>query len=141
MATAWEAHMRLTLQGRLFSGMGKGRYYVGHPEYQRRFLEKLGYRPYPGTLNVKLEEGGAVDGLRRLRQTDGVRVEGFTIGNESFSALKCYEGRLREERTTLLVIDVTYYNDSVIELISPTYLRGKFGLRDGDIISFETNLA
>ena len=37
---------------------------------------------------------------------------------------------------TLLFIDVTYYNETVAELISPTYLRGKLGLRDGDLVSF-----
>ena len=42
----------LTFTGRVFSGIGKGRYYVGHPEYQKRFEAALGYRPYPGTLNV-----------------------------------------------------------------------------------------
>ncbi|MDE1858254.1 MAG: CTP-dependent riboflavin kinase [Thaumarchaeota archaeon] len=128
--------MRLTVTGRVFSGMGKGRYYVGHPEYQKRFRECLGYIPYPGTLNLKLEEEGMVRQLKELRSSDGTKVGGFALGGESFSSLACFDGELRGERVTLLFIDVTFYNDTVAELISPTYLRGKLGLKDGELVSF-----
>jgi riboflavin kinase len=126
----------MTASGRVFSGMGKGRYYVGHPEYQKRFEKCLGYAPYPGTLNVKLQDHGVIRDLNWLRSAGGTRVESFEAGGESFSALNCFDGELRGERVTLLFIDITYYNETVAELISPTYLRGKFGLKDGDEISF-----
>jgi riboflavin kinase len=128
--------MRLTVTGRVFSGMGKGKYYVGHAEYQKRFRESLGYAPYPGTLNVKLEESSVIQKLKELRSEDGIKIAGFTLKGESFSALTCFDADLRGEKATLLFIDVTYYNETVAELISPTYLRGKLGLRDGDLVSF-----
>ena len=132
---------QLTFTGRVFSGMGKGRYYVGHPEYQRRFKAALGYEPFPGTLNVKLEDEKFVELLRTLRSMGGVRVEGCTRGKEGFSALTCFDGSLSGERVTLLFIDITHYNESVVELISPTYLRGKFGLKDGDRVTFAMGAA
>jgi riboflavin kinase, archaea type len=128
--------VRLEVRGRVFSGMGKGRYYVGHPEYQRRFKDLLGYAPYPGTLNVKLEEEATIRGLDGLRKKPGKRVNGFEFQGESFSALNCFDGILEGERVTLLFIEVTYYNESVAELISPVYLREKFGLKDGDSVDF-----
>ncbi|MDG6964416.1 MAG: CTP-dependent riboflavin kinase [Nitrososphaerota archaeon] len=132
--------MRIAATGRVFSGMGKGRYYVGHPEYQRRFAERLGYAPYPGTLNLKLEEPGTIERLRELRSGDGVKVDGFNLGGESFSPLTCYDGGLMGEKITLLFIDVTYYNETVAELISPAFLRGKLGLADGDVVSFTVDV-
>ena len=120
--------------------MGKGKYYVGHPEYQKRFEAALGYRPYPGTLNVKLEERGAIEKLKGLRSMSGTRIDSFTLGGEGFSALTCFDGKLNGDRVTLLFIDITHYNESVAELISPTFLRGKFGLRDGDPVSFEIDV-
>jgi len=131
--------MKVQVSGRVFSGMGKGRYYVGHPEYQRRFRECLGYAPYPGTLNIKLEDSAVIKKLNELRSRDELRVEGFTLGGESFSALTCFDGNLRRERVTLLFIDVTYYNETVAELISPVYLRGRLGLRDGDLVTFSVD--
>ncbi len=127
---------RLTFTGKVFSGIGKGKYYVGHPEYQKRFHACLGYKPFPGTLNVKLEEERFVELLKTLRSLGGTRVEGFTRGKELFSALTCFDGSLSDERVTLLFIDITHYNESVVELISPTYLRGKFSLKDGDSVTF-----
>ena len=126
----------VSIAGRVFSGMGKGRYYVGHPEYQRRFEESLGYRPYPGTLNVKLAGEEDIARLRRLRATEGVRISGFMVDGESMSALRCFNGEMKGERVTLLFIDVTHYNDTVSELISPVFLRGKFGIKDGDVVEF-----
>ena len=131
--------MNVQVSGRVFSGMGKGRYYVGHPEYQRRFQECLGYEPYAGTLNVKLEDEDTIQKLKELRSADGIKVKGFSLGGESFSALTCFDGELRGERVTLLFIDVTYYNETVAELISPAYLRGKLGLRDGDHVTFSVD--
>jgi len=127
---------RLTFTGRVFSGIGKGKYYVSHPEYQKRFESALGYTPYPGTLNVKIGDEKFVEQVRNLRSMGGIRVEGFTRGSEGFSALTCFNGTLSGERITLLFIDITHYNESVVELISPVHLRGKFRLKDGDSVSF-----
>jgi len=128
--------VKFSIRGTVFSGMGKGGYYVGHPEYQTRFRQALGYAPYPGTLNVKVRDPGTIGELKLMRSGEGVKVGGFTIGGESFSSLTCFDGELRGERITLLFIDVTYYNESVAELISPVYLRGRLGLKDGADVEF-----
>jgi len=128
--------MRLEFGGEIFSGIGKGKYYVGHPEYQKRFEEALGYKPYPGTLNVKLQDKVAIEEMKTLRSMQGEKIEGFTIAGEGFSGLNCFDGKMMEEKVTLLLIDVTYYNETVAELISPTYLRGKLDLKDGAKVSF-----
>jgi riboflavin kinase, archaea type len=128
--------MRVAVTGTVFSGMGKGSYYVGHPEYQRRFTEALGYAPYPGTLNMKLEDAESIEEVRQVRASGGTRVNGFTEGRESFSGLSCFDGELRGVRVALLFIDVTYYNETVAELISPEYLRGRLGLKDGERVTF-----
>jgi riboflavin kinase len=132
--------LQITLAGKVFSGIGKGRYYVGHPEYQKRFEAALGYRPYPGTLNIKLEDKVAIEEMKTLRSLGGKRIESFTVGEERFSALNCFDGKLNDERITLLLIDITYYNETVAELISPTFLRGKFRLEDGDQVSFSADV-
>ncbi|QQG48672.1 MAG: CTP-dependent riboflavin kinase [archaeon] len=120
--------------GRVFSGIGKGRYYVGHPEYQKRFKEALGYRPYPGTLNVKLESPESSRALNEAR--GGVVIRPFTFEGESFSGLECFEGSLLGERAAFLRIEITHYNATVAELVSPVYLRGKLGVKDGDLVEF-----
>lgn len=129
--------MKYTFRGEVFSGIGKGRYYVGHPEYQRRFSQALGYTPYPGTLNVRLLEASAKEQAAALRTKKGIRIDSFMIAGETFSALTCHDGTMAGERVTVLLIDITHYNESVVELISPVFLRGTLGLKDGDKVEFE----
>lgn len=46
----------ITLEGRVVSGMGEGAYYMSLEGYRKQFREKLGYEPFPGTLNIKLSD-------------------------------------------------------------------------------------
>ena len=44
----------LELKGKIVSGMGEGAYYMSLKGYTKQFKSILGYIPFPGTLNVKL---------------------------------------------------------------------------------------
>src|SRR5438270_8392425 len=44
----------IDFEGTVVSGMGEGAYYMSLEGYKIQFKEKLGYEPYPGTLNVRL---------------------------------------------------------------------------------------
>src|SRR5918994_4141036 len=46
----------MDFEGNVISGMGEGAYYMSLEGYRRQFREKLGYEPYPGTLNVRLTD-------------------------------------------------------------------------------------
>lgn len=124
-----------TFHGTVFTGIGKGSYYVGHPEYKMRILEKLGYEPYPGTLNLRLREPREIADRKKLRMIRGVKIAAFEYNGERFSSLNCFDGEMDGLRVSLLIVEITHYDDSVIELISPIFLRGKLGLNDGDSVS------
>jgi len=125
-----------TFHGKVFSGSGRGAYYVGHPEYVKRFKELLGYEPFPGTLNVKLDSEEDIRERGRLRlRGEGLRIEEFHIAGERFSSVNCFKGRLETETIALLIVAITDYDDSVLELISPVYLREKLRLKDGSAVA------
>ena len=44
----------IELAGNVFSGFGEGGYYVSREGYRDQFERKLGFKPYPGTLNLQL---------------------------------------------------------------------------------------
>ena len=52
----FETATGLTLTGTVTTGMGEGKHYISLPGYERQFEERLGYTPFPGTLNVDLDE-------------------------------------------------------------------------------------
>jgi len=109
---------------------------VGHPEYVKRFKELLGYAPFPGTLNVKLDTEEDIGQRKRLRlRGEGLRIEEFHVAGERFSSVNCFKGRLEDQAIALLIVAITDYDDSVLELISPVYLRHKLHLKDGSAAS------
>ncbi len=72
----FEMKDELVIKGTVVEGMGEGQYYVTQPGYMEQFVEKLGFKPYEGTLNVKLlpTEHHKLDTLRNGRTID---IKGF----------------------------------------------------------------
>ncbi len=55
--------------GILVSGMGEGKYYMSLEGYRKQFEKKIGYVPYPGTLNIRIVDP--------LSLENRVKIEGF----------------------------------------------------------------
>lgn len=121
------------LAGKVASGLGEGRYYLSLPGYVRQFQERLGYTPFPGTLNVKLGPSD-VARLSEVKTLSGVRIDGFQDQGRTFGGATCYPSLLERRACHLIVPDRTHYSD-VAELIAPVELRKALRLRDGDRVS------
>ena len=121
-------------EGTVFTGLGEGAYYITREGYRRQIREKLGFDPYPGTLNLRLD-GSYVELKRRLARMPAIILEGFRDEGRSFGAVRCYPAVINDDVEGAVVIaDRTIYDDSVLEVISPIYLRKHFDLRDGDLV-------
>ena len=126
----FEGPGRATISGEVVSGLGEGRYYLSQPGYVVQFTERLGYSPFPGTLNVRLRPSEA----RRLavvRDWNGVRIDGFEAGGRTFGGATCYAALLNGRRSHLIRPDRSHYQD-VIEFVAPERLRSRLQLKDGD---------
>jgi len=124
----------LVLEGVLFSGIGEGAWYVSQEGYRRQFVEKLGFEPFPGTLNVRLKREYE-DEKKRLEAIPSIQIEGFRDGTRSFGPVKCFGATINDaERGALISAVRTHYGADVIELIAPHDLRAKLRLKDGDIV-------
>lgn len=124
----------VVLEGTLFSGIGEGAWYVSQTGYRKQFNEKLGFDPFPGTLNVRLKP--EYEDKRKLLETlPHVQIEGFRDGERSFGPVACYRAKISDAEDGALISAVrTHYATDVIELIAPNNLRVKLGLKDGDIV-------
>jgi riboflavin kinase len=124
----------VVLEGSLFSGIGEGAWYVSQPGYRRQFAEKLGFDPFPGTLNLRLRH--EYEDERKLLETfPHVQIDGFRDGERTFGPVICYKARINDAEDGALISAVrTHYAGDVIELIAPSNLRTKLGLKDGDTI-------
>jgi riboflavin kinase, archaea type len=132
----------MTFEGSVFQGLGEGAYYIGLDGYRRQFAKVLGSDPFLGTLNLKLETPAQVEQKRQLRTMSGIRIEGFERDGRTYGGARCYLAKVGGEiQAAVLVIDRTHYDDSVLEIISPAYLRERLGLKDGDRVDVKVALA
>lgn len=127
-------------KGRVFTGLGEGAYYMSLEGYRRQFKEKLGFEPFPGTLNLRLESRTDRIQLEELKAKPGTRVEGFTDGARTYGALRFFPSLVEDERGAILAIDRTHYDISVLEVIAPVNLREALGVKDGSLVTVKAFL-
>jgi riboflavin kinase len=119
--------------GKVFTGLGEGGYYVSLHGYAKQFLGKLGFEPFPGTLNLRLSSTVQMEERRQLQFLKGIEILGFEDGSRTYGPVTCFKARLENRHpAAVLGIERTHYDDSVIEVVSPVNLRKTYGLRDGD---------
>ncbi|MFX0169261.1 MAG: DUF120 domain-containing protein [Candidatus Hodarchaeota archaeon] len=132
----------IMLRGRIFTGLGEGAYYVCLEGYRKQFRKKLGFDPYPGTLNIQLLTDSDVNEFQLLKATIGIEIHGFESGGRSFGPVTCYPATVNEQKTAaILLIERTHHHPNVIEIIAPKNLRQQLGVSDNDIIEVNADLA
>ncbi len=120
------------IEGKVFSGVGEGRYYVSNPGYKRQFPRLLGFTPYPGTLNVRLDHPDSKAACRLLRQRPGLRLDGFKEKDRTFGPARCYPCQINGKTAGAIIVpERTHYPDDVVELLAPVFLRKALPARDG----------
>ena len=123
-----------SITGKLSDGVGEGKYYVGLIPYQNSFRKLLGFKAYPGTLNLRVNPQEKALFISSL---DKVSIEGFSTKERSFSSLECYPVTVYGEKAAIVVPDRTTHSDDIMELIAPDCLREKLNLKTGQNIEIK----
>lgn len=130
--------LSVTLEGVLFTGLGEGAYYITRDGYRKQFMEKLGFDPYPGTLNLKLATDYDMKTRAELESYPAVEIQGFKSETRTFGPVKCFPAVINNKVKGAVVVALrSHYNSSVIEIIAPRYLRDKLKLKDGHKVKIE----
>ncbi|MES0324822.1 MAG: DUF120 domain-containing protein [Candidatus Bathyarchaeia archaeon] len=124
----------IIFEGEVVSGLFQGAYYISKEGYQRQIIHKLGFEAFPGTLNVKIKEE-EYNKRQKLERGLSIRLEGFKDEERAFGAARVYPCIINdEEEGAMIVAERSSHDYSVMEIISPLYLRRKMELADGDKI-------
>jgi riboflavin kinase len=128
----------VALEGIVFEGLGEGAYYITREVYRKQFIERLGFDPYPGTLNLKLSTEYDLKTRAELETYPAIEIEGFKNENRTFGLVKCYPAKINNKIKGALISAMrSHYDTTVLEIIAPVYLRKQLKLRDGQKVKVE----
>jgi riboflavin kinase, archaea type len=133
----------MDFNGNVISGMGEGAYYMSLEGYKRQFREKLGYEPYPGTLNVRLTDQIDMNSRLELGKYPSIFINGFSDGTRTYGWVKCYRATINDgaiDNAAVLVLERTHYDDSMLEVIAPISIKQTAGIKNGDRIKVQVRL-
>jgi riboflavin kinase len=126
------------IKGTLVSGMGEGAYYMGLKGYTKQFKSKIGYVPFPGTLNVRIDQKIHQEAIKQFETLNGIKIKSFSDGKRTYGWVKCFPAKLNNSvNCDLILLERTHHDNSVIELISKTCLRKTAKLKDNAKISIK----
>ncbi|MCH8832797.1 MAG: CTP-dependent riboflavin kinase [Thaumarchaeota archaeon] len=131
----------IELKGTLVSGMGEGAYYMSLKGYTKQFKKKIGYIPFPGTLNISLSKSEYIEAVRQFDALDGVMINGFSDGKRTYGWVKCFRAKLNKSVDCHLIrLERTLHDKTIIELISKPHIRKTARLSDGSKVTVRVNL-
>lgn len=120
-----------SLNGTVVSGLGEGSYYTSLPNYVEQFKKKLSFIPYKGTLNLKVDY---TEFLQFISSQQKIRVDGFETLTRTFGSIAAYKIKIKGIEAAIITPERTSHKKDMIEIISETYIRKKFNLKDGDTV-------
>lgn len=128
----FELTEKLFFKGKVVSGLGEGRYYTEQKGYVDQFKEKLGFAPYPGTLNVEIKYVER-NKLRLLKNYNAININEFKTNDRTFGSVGCFRAEINGVEGAIVMPLRSHYSN-ILEFISPCFLREKLDLKDGDDI-------
>jgi len=118
--------------GKVTAGVGQAGYFLSRDGYRCQFLDRLGFIPFPGTLNVLLEEPFPAS-------APAILIQGFSEKEESFGACQCYRIQINGLDAVAIRPDKSSHPPELIEVIAPVNLRRALNLKDGDTVEVSTS--
>lgn len=120
------------LLGRLATGIGHGKHFTRLDWARAQFMDKLGIDPFPGTINVIIDDPDALPVWVRLKRTDGVHIDNPNNGPHDCDARGypvLIDGRIDG---AIVFPEVDGYPPAQVEVIAAVGIREALGIEDGD---------
>lgn len=122
------------LIGRLATGIGMGKTFTRLDWARTQFVERVGIDPFPGTVNVIVDDPDSMPVWMRLKRTDGIRMDNPGSGPHDCDA-KCWRVSIGDRFDGAIVFPlVDGYPPAQVEVIAAVGLRDALDIEDGDTV-------
>jgi len=116
--------------------MGEGAYYMSLKGYTKQFKKKIGYVPFPGTLNISLIKNEYIESIHQFDALEGILIKGFSDEKRTYGWVRCFKAKLNKSIDCELIrLERTLHDKKIIELISKINLRKAAKLSDESIVT------
>jgi CTP-dependent riboflavin kinase len=128
--------------GVIFSDMGEGASFMSLDWVQKVLRDRLGFAPYPATLNLRPVSQAEIARWNEIRQ----EIKGTDISPQEFNFCHARlfrveigraDGETEKVKGGVILPEVEGYPADKIEVVAPVRLKDKFQVRDGDHLSLE----
>lgn len=120
------------ITGAVCTGVQQAALFTNLNWVKEKCVQLLGFLPYPGTLNIRVDGKEFEQWREWRREAKGLQM---TPPNTDYCAGLLFPGHLAEFEVVAVVPLVSGYPGDVIELMAPFHLRSGLGLKDGDLVS------
>ena len=123
----------LIITGKIVSGSREGAYFTQIDWVLRQCDEKLGFKPYPGTLNLEI----SAEDLPIIESLDKEKGIALVSPDPKFCNGKAIPVSLGEISAAIIIPEekVRVHPKNIIEIIAPLNLKASLNFRDGDSIT------
>lgn len=119
--------------GEIKNGLSIGKDFVKKEKYQIQFQNKLGFKAFPGTLNVELIDE-SIKKIDKIKERKGIKISGFNTNDGKLGTATCFPSLINGYESALVFPEKTNHGKEIVELISPYKLREKI---DGKEVMIE----
>ena len=123
----------LAIIGKIVSGTGEGAYFTQIGWVQQQCEEKLGFKPYPGTLNLEISEE-FLPAIEFLDQEKGI---GLISPDPKFCNAMVFKVSLLDITGAVILPEekVRVHPKNIIEIIAPQNIKASLNVKDGDSVT------
>ncbi|HUJ69078.1 MAG TPA: DUF120 domain-containing protein [Syntrophorhabdales bacterium] len=130
-----EGEERLKVVGTVVRGLGQSPSFLSIPWVNAQLVEKLGFTPYGGTLNIDVRDPRV---QQRLKQRCCERI---SPEEEGFCDAFLWPGVIGGKYPCAVVLPlVPGYPECILEIVAPLHLKKALAIEDGDGVEVEVYL-
>ncbi|MCI0503970.1 CTP-dependent riboflavin kinase [Candidatus Micrarchaeota archaeon] len=122
---------RMEMEGTIVRGLGEGSFYMSLPGYRRQIREKLGFDPFPGTLNIRLDSEQAWK-RQQLLDSEPIIIPGFRDKDRTYGDLFAFRCRVGGREGAVIVPLRTHHGPDILEAIFSFNAKKELGMADGE---------
>jgi riboflavin kinase len=123
------------ITGVVFSDLGRAAAFMAVDRVQASLSDKLGFAPYPGTLNLRLETESMIAAWRQIQRSSGIEIG---APDATFCRARCFLVEIEGKHQGAVILpEVENYPVDKIEVVAPVRLKDALKVSDGRPVTLE----